>query len=108
MTVEPIRVAPATSHPAVLQAHRDAIRRPRVARLGAWRQSKMALLAGELWLLVAVVIAAAGDGSFGILFAGTAVLWIWVAAVGAEDAHSLSTARKLQAHSRGQAIPFGS
>jgi hypothetical protein len=101
MAVEPMRM-----QPAMFQARRTALKTLRDAPRRAWRSTKMALLAGELWLLVAVVLAAAGAGGFGILFAGVAVLWIWIAAVDARDTRSLSESRKVHAHARRLTMPF--
>ena len=65
----------------------------------------MALLAGALFLLLAATMAAAGEVALGILFAGTAALWMWIAAVEAQDASARAATRKVPGQIRRQAMP---
>lgn len=72
----------------MFQAHREAIQLPRDARRPGWRHAQMALFVAALWLLVAVAATATRGGALGMFFTGTAVLWIWIAAVETEETRS--------------------
>jgi len=92
----------------MFQAHRGPVVTKRDTPRAAWRLSELALLLAEVWLLVAVVVTAAGEGVFGLLFAGTALLWVLIAALEAHETRERLLTQSLRGRARATAIPFHS
>jgi Flp pilus assembly protein TadB len=85
MTTQPMR-----TQPGMFQARTTVVRASDDASRAAWRRSELALAAGALWLVIAVMVAAAGVSALSMLLAVAALLWVWIAGVEALDTRSRS------------------
>jgi hypothetical protein len=99
-----VTAEPMATQSALFQAHRGVVEPTRETPRAAWRLSEMALLLAEIWLLVAVAVTAAGEGVFGLLFGGTAILWVLIAAFEAHETYERLLTRSLRGQVRRQAI----
>lgn len=108
MTAEPTIVATAALRPtALFNARRDAIQQPRYAARAGGRHAQMALLVGATWVLAAIAMLAAGEGTLALCFAVVAALWISIATLESQDRRTPSATRTLGGQIRWQAAQSG-